>query len=84
MTQVNREAHRNIPSLRHFQDTSQIEKESDLALIPFRTKDPKILGQLGFDPNGGMTQILQLAKQRNGKTGVFEIHWNPELMLFSD
>ncbi len=31
-----------------------------------------------------MNLIIQVAKQRNGKTGVFEIHWNPELMMFSD
>jgi len=27
-----------------------------------------------------MNLIIQVAKQRNGKTGVFEIHWNPELI----
>ncbi len=84
MAQLNREAHHSVPSLRHFQDTSQIEKESDIALILFRTKERKTLEDFGLNPNGGLTQILQVAKNRNGRTGVFEIHWNPELMLFSD
>ncbi len=84
MAQLNREAHHSVPSLRHFQDTSQIEKESDIAIILFRTKERKTLEGFGLNPNGGLTQILQVAKNRNGRTGVFEIHWNPELMLFSD
>ena len=73
MAQLNRAAHQDTPSLKHFQDTSQIEKESDVSIILYKTKQ-----------EGKTVQLLKVDKNRNGRLGALEIGWNPQIMLFFD
>lgn len=73
MAQLNRLAHQDTPSLKHFQDTSQIEKESDVALILYKTEQ-----------DGQTVQIVKVDKNRNGRLGILTVGWNPQIMLFYD
>jgi replicative DNA helicase len=73
MAQLNRAAHQETPSLKHFQDTSQIEKESDVALILYQVKE-----------NDQWVQLLKVDKNRNGRIQTLKVGWNPEIMLFYD
>ncbi len=84
LAQLNRAANDDVPSLRHFQDTSQVEKESDVAIILWKSHDNRLLKRFGFEvgPDGRPIYLLKVDKNRNGPIGVMRVFFNPEIMLW--
>ena len=75
LAQLNRESENDeLPSLRNFADTSQIEKESDVAMILWRKKQEQ----------GSWEYQLRVVKNRNGQTGLIHLQFDEEHMYFSE
>jgi len=74
LAQLNRDSEQGKPSLRSFADTSQIEKESDVAMILWRDKRDQ----------GDWDYQLRIEKNRNGRTGLIRLHFDAERMYFSE
>ena len=75
LAQLNRESEKSKqPSLRHFADTSQIEKEADVAMILWRSKSD----------SGDEEYHLRIEKNRNGETGRIRLHFDKSRMYFSE
>jgi replicative DNA helicase len=86
MAQLNREAVKTMPSLSHFQETSQIEKEADIALILAKTSKVSLLSSLGMTPrsDGKPSYLIRVEKNRNGRTGFIEVGFNKEQMFYHE
>jgi replicative DNA helicase len=74
LAQLNRDSEHGKPSLRHFADTSQLEKESDVAMILCREKRDL----------GGWDHQLRREKNRNGRTGLIRLYFDEQRMYFSE
>ena len=75
LAQLNREAEgEKRPSLRNFADTSQIEKESDVAMILWR----------GKQEHQRWDYQLVVEKNRNGQTGVIRLDFDEQRMYFTE
>jgi len=74
LAQLNRDSEHGKPSLRSFADTSQIEKEADVAMILRREKRDL----------GGWDYQLRIEKNRNGRTGLIRLHFDEQRMYFSE
>ena len=72
--ELNRESEHGKPSLRSFADTSQVEKEADVAMILWRDKRDL----------GGWDYQLRIEKNRNGRTGFIRLHFDEQRMYFSE
>jgi replicative DNA helicase len=74
LAQLNRDSEHGKPSLRSFADTSQLEKESDVAMILWREKRDF----------GGWDHQLRIEKNRNGQTGFIRLYFDEQRMYFSE
>ena len=74
LAQLNRDSEHGKPSLRSFADTSQLEKESDVAMILWRDKRDL----------GGWDYQLRIEKNRNGQTGFIRLYFDEQRMYFSE
>jgi len=74
LAQLNRDSEHGNPSLRSFADTSQLEKEADVAMILWREKRDL----------GGWDYQLRIEKNRNGRTGLIRLHFDEQRMYFSE
>ncbi len=74
LAQLNRESEQGRPSLRRFADTSQVKKESDVAMILWREKRDF----------GGWDYQLRVEKNRNGQTGSIRLYCDEQTMYFSE
>ncbi len=75
LAQLNRQSEgKKRPSLGNFADTSQIEKESDVAMILWRRKED----------SDRWEYELVVEKNRNGRTGVIRLDFDEKRMYFSE
>ena len=74
LAQLNRDSEQGKPSLRHFADSSQLEKEADVAMILWKEK---------MDLGSWNYQLL-VEKNRNGETGLIRLHFDERRMYFSE
>ena len=74
LAQLNRDSENGKPSLRNFADSSQLEKEADVAMILWKEKQD--FGGWGYE--------LLIEKNRNGETGLIRLHFDEQRMYFSE
>lgn len=81
LSQLNREIERRLnrePQLSDLRESGAIEQDSDQVWFvwrPTESKEGAVINNVGK---------LKVAKNRNGKTGIAEITWQPDTMKFSD
>jgi replicative DNA helicase len=74
LAQLNRRAEdQTAPSLANLKDSGSIEQDADCVMLLWRE---------GEDDNA--RYFIDVAKQRSGKTGVFEIEANPAMNFFGN
>ncbi len=76
VSQLSRLAANDRPQLHHLRESGQIEQDADTVLF-ISDEKPTALGQ----PNP-TTKLLEVAKQRNGPTGVVRLTFLPAVMGF--
>jgi len=76
LAQLNRESEKGndprLPRITDLADSSQIERDGDTVGLLHRDKE-----------NGGEAKLL-IAKQRDGETGIIDLHFNGPLTRFED
>lgn len=72
LCQLNREAERGGPGLHHLRDAGAIEQDADVVLLLHR------------ESRDATSATLDIAKNRNGATGVMTLGFDPGATQFSD
>lgn len=81
LSQLNREIEKRLnrePQLSDLRESGAIEQDADQVWFVWRPTESK---EVAVQNNVGK---LKIAKNRNGKTGIAEITWQPDTMKFSD
>lgn len=92
LCQVNRDAHGQMPTMAQLRDSGSIEQDADGIIFLHRpethedkTINPKDLaGFYANAQNGNVYISINVAKQRNGSTGLTNILFHPETMEYID
>lgn len=82
LAQLNRQAESsrdNRPRLNHLRESGSIEQDADVVLLMNR---PDVYETNPANHTGRAS--LDIAKQRNGPTGVIELNWRPEWTRFEN
>ena len=80
VAQLNRDCERREnkrPTLADLRESGAIEQDADMVVFLYRQE----YYQRGM--NSGIAELI-IAKHRNGRTGVLEVTWLPEIMTFRD
>jgi replicative DNA helicase len=81
LSQVNRECERRDnkrPMLSDLRESGSLEQDADMVWLLFREEVYR-----ATPANTGLAELI-VAKQRNGPTGIVELHWRKDIMRFSD
>lgn len=70
LSQLNREAEKEVPRLSHLRESGAIEQDADIVLFPYRPEPDKLK--------------LIVAKSRHGRTGAIDIWANEQMTKFAD
>lgn len=91
LCQVNRDAHGQMPTMAQLRDSGAVEQDADGIMFlhrPESNRDPTIHPDdvAGFEQmNNGTAYIsLNVAKQRNGKTGTMNLIFDPAMMRYAE
>ena len=90
LCQVNRDAHGSMPTLAQLRDSGSIEQDADGVIFIHRpdTHEDKSINKddvavfYDYLKRGDAYISIGIAKQRNGKTGVVNVLFNPEKMEY--
>jgi replicative DNA helicase len=79
LAQLNRETEKTPggPKLCHLKDSGSIEQDADVVAFLIRETE-------GSAEQENTAAELRIEKNRNGRTGLFNLTWHPERTLFSD
>jgi len=81
LSQLTKDADGRMPVLKDLRDSGSIEQDADIVIFVWRPE------QCGIDVDKeGSTEgvaMIEIAKNRNGKTSDFRLRWVPELMKFT-
>lgn len=80
VSQLNRAVEQSAdkkPQLSHLKESGDIEQKADVIMLLFREAYYKKEANESFAD-------LNIAKNRDGKTGTFYLHWNPATMRFRE
>ena len=80
LCQVNRGAEEQEPTLANLKESGSIEEDSDNVILLYRTPSSKVNISLDWSTSRPMT--INLAKQRSGETGIFQLPFKPSEMMF--
>ena len=78
LSQLSRDAARRSgePRLSDLRDSGTIEQDANVVVFIHR--------EVGHDQGDPESATIIVAKNRNGPTGKFKMHWNPHCVRFSD
>ncbi len=80
ISQLNRAVEQSAdkkPQLSHLKESGDIEAKADVIMLLFR--------EAYYKENANPHYAdLTIAKNRDGRTGIFHLHWNPTIMKFSE
>ncbi len=66
-----------MPQLRDLKESSSIEQDSDIVILIWRP-------QPNDEKHAPTEAKVNVAKQRNGPTGIVELYWSPRHLMFRD
>ncbi|MDR0388745.1 MAG: replicative DNA helicase [Spirochaetaceae bacterium] len=81
LSQVNRDAQDNAPTLANIRESGSIEQDADVVMFLHRKKDKKAEEEPVWD---GLKTELIIAKQRNGPVGKVEIVFLPQYTKYEN
>lgn len=74
LCQINREGD-EVPALTHLKSSGQLEQDGDLVLLLHRKGEPSL---------GEVDLVLNVAKNRHGKTGLIRYRWQGDNLRLTD
>jgi len=91
LCQVNRDAHGQMPTMAQLRDSGSVEQDADGIIFlhrPENNKDPTINRDdvLQFEQMNSETAYISInvAKQRNGRTGMLNLIFDPRMMRYAE
>ena len=92
LCQVNRDAHGIMPTMAQVRDSGSVEQDADGMIFlhrPENNRDPTIHPDdvARFDKmsnNGTVYLSVSIAKQRNGRTGLLNLIFDPKIMRYAE
>ena len=91
LCQVNREAHGSMPTMAQIRDSGAIEQDADGMIFihrPENVNDPTVNkddAEKFHEMNTGTAYLsVNVAKQRNGNTGMINLVFDPSLMRYAE
>lgn len=80
LCQLSRAAANEAPKLYHLRESGQLEQDADIVMFLYETADERAeLGQAR-----PWVKILDVAKQKDGPTGIVRLKFTPEVMSFNE
>jgi replicative DNA helicase len=83
LSQVNRDAQDNAPTLANIRESGSIEQDADVVMFLHRKREPDKKAEEDL-PHGGRKTELIIAKQRNGPVGTVDIVFLPQYTKFEN
>ena len=73
-----------IPQLSDLRDSGAIEQDADIVLLLYRPVFCGITADENGIPIDPSLATIEIAKNRNGRRGLIDLHFQPEYTLFTD
>jgi replicative DNA helicase len=91
LCQVNREAHGSMPTLAQLRDSGSVEQDADGVIFLHRPDDnrdssihPDDVSRFDDMNKGTAYLAVNVAKQRNGNTGMINLIFDPRIMRYAE
>lgn len=82
LCQINRSADNIRPTMANLKESGSIEEDSDNVILLHRLSEKSVENPSQYDWVNARPMELNLAKQRDGETGEFDIIFKPDKMTF--